>query len=314
MDIFPARHKLSHRNQPIFTLPRIARQTVPKYQLYGEHSTEVDDRYVHVESIRARSEPNSWHIRPHSHRDLHHLLLVLTGGGQMHAEDRLYDFAAPALIRVPACFVHGFRFATGTEGWIITSSNALLGRFQNDYPELEPVFSRAVVLPLLSPGPVQALFDRLVAEFQSPGPAHRAAMESSLVSLLVAVLRLSDDKTSSPPDRSADSPLVMRFLQLLDAGFRGTQSIADYVSMLHVSHERLRQACLRLTGVPPLEHLSCRRLLEAKRELLYTNMSIAQIAASCGLQDPAYFSRFFTKRCGVSPSVFRSTRRGMGNA
>jgi AraC family transcriptional activator of pobA len=48
-----------------------------------------------------------------------------------------------------------------------------------------------------------------------------------------------------------------------------------------------------------------RQLLEAKRQLLYTNMSVSEIAYALGFEDSAYFTRFFTQRAGCSPRNFR---------
>jgi AraC family transcriptional activator of pobA len=50
-------------------------------------------------------------------------------------------------------------------------------------------------------------------------------------------------------------------------------------------------------------------LLEAKRSLLYTGMSVGLIAEACGFPDPAYFSRFFTQRTGESPTAYRSKQQ-----
>jgi AraC family transcriptional activator of pobA len=46
-------------------------------------------------------------------------------------------------------------------------------------------------------------------------------------------------------------------------------------------------------------------LLEAKRSLIYTSMTVAQVADALGFADPAYFSRFFKRLSGLSPSDFR---------
>jgi AraC family transcriptional activator of pobA len=46
-------------------------------------------------------------------------------------------------------------------------------------------------------------------------------------------------------------------------------------------------------------------LVEAERQLRYTGMSVAQVAYFLGFEDPAYFTRFFSRRTGVSPKVFR---------
>ena len=52
--------------------------------------------------------------------------------------------------------------------------------------------------------------------------------------------------------------------------------------------------------------LQLRLLIEAERQLRYTSMSVAQVAFHLGFDDPAYFSRFFTRRMGLTPRAFRT--------
>ena len=112
------------------------RSEIPKYFLYGELNQDVDERFLHVESIAERSRLHDWDIKPHAHGNLHHLLFVTRGGGTMQAESVQQRFGRPALIRVPIAYVHGFRFEPETDGWIVTVSGTLLGRITSDYPEL----------------------------------------------------------------------------------------------------------------------------------------------------------------------------------
>ena len=54
-------------------------------------------------------------------------------------------------------------------------------------------------------------------------------------------------------------------------------------------------------------------LLEAQRNLHYTEATAAQIGLDLGFQDPAYFSRFFKRLTGVTPRRYRrDSRRGGG--
>jgi AraC family transcriptional activator of pobA len=57
-----------------------------------------------------------------------------------------------------------------------------------------------------------------------------------------------------------------------------------------------------------------RIILEAKRYLGFTAMPVSQIAFALGFADPAYFSRFFRDRVGMSPSVYRATLAEAGEA
>jgi len=288
-----------------------ARPEIPQYALYGEAVQDVDERFLHVESIAERSALHDWTIRPHAHRDLHHLLLVQKGGGVLHVEDEEHAFRAPALIALPRSCVHGFDFRPGTDGWIVTASGALMDRIERAYPALGPVQREVNVLKLTAATARAAasLFGALVTEFRGRLPARRIAAELLLIRIMVQTLRSTVEvKPDAAHHGGADAELAIRYRSLVEATFAKPMRVAEYAKRLFVSHERLRQACLRMTGSTPLELLNARRLLEAKRCLLYTNMSVAVIAEYCGFEDPAYFSRFFTRATGKSPLRYRSSR------
>ncbi len=46
-------------------------------------------------------------------------------------------------------------------------------------------------------------------------------------------------------------------------------------------------------------------MLEARRSLAYTRMTVSEVAYSLGFTDPAHFSRLFRKNMGLSPNAFR---------
>jgi AraC family transcriptional activator of pobA len=290
----------------------MARRTIPQYFLYGETTQDVDERFLHVESIAERSRRHDWTIRPHAHPDLFHLLLVLKGGGIFHAEGTAHAFGPSTLISVRRSCVHGFDFKTNTDGWIVTASGVLLGRMVREHAELAPVFEEAGIVPLApsSVASIGALFDALVAEFRGNLPVRRAAAESWLMTIAIATLRRKLELIpNAMRPQNADSLLAARFRALVEANYRSQWSIADYANKLCISQERLRVACVRTTGSSPLALLNARRLLEAKRSLLYTSMNVALVAESCGFPDPAYFSRFFTRGTGQSPRAYRLGKR-----
>ncbi|MGH8259179.1 MAG: helix-turn-helix domain-containing protein, partial [Steroidobacteraceae bacterium] len=74
---------------------------------------------------------------------------------------------------------------------------------------------------------------------------------------------------------------------------------------LGVSPKRLRAACVEATGKPPMRLVHERLMLEAKRLLTYTHLTVAQTAYELGFADPAYFSRFFSEHAGEPPIAFR---------
>ena len=53
-------------------------------------------------------------------------------------------------------------------------------------------------------------------------------------------------------------------------------------------------------------------MLEAKRGLIYTTLPVSKIGFDLGFNDPAYFSRFFTRRAGMSPAAYRKASDAEG--
>jgi AraC family transcriptional regulator, transcriptional activator of pobA len=286
------------------------RATIPRFFLYGEPPRDADEHFVHVETIADRSRLYEWRIRPHAHRDLHQLLLIFTGGGEMQAETQCHAFQAPALLIAPAGVVHGFAFTPETEGYVVTFADTLLRDLARDETAFTRLFQTPACASLAAdPAHTQELADtvpRLSRELVWKAPASNTAATARLTTLLVSAVRaLHEPADLTSAATSARTALVARFREKVESHLRMGLSVAQYAKALSVTPARLRAACLEVTGKPPARVLEERVLLEAKRNLTYTNMTVAETAYYLGFADPAYFSRFFSKHAGESPATFR---------
>ena len=286
------------------------RATIPRFFLYGEPPRDADEHFVHVETIADRSRLYEWRIRPHAHRDLHQLLLIFTGGGEMQAETQCHAFQAPALLIAPAGVVHGFAFTPETEGYVVTLADTLLRDLARDETAFTRLFQAPACASLAAdPAHTQELADtvpRLSRELVWKAPASNTAATARLTTLLVSAVRaLHEPADLTSAATSARTALVARFREKVESHLRMGLSVAQYAKALSVTPARLRAACLEVTGKPPARVLEERVLLEAKRNLTYTNMTVAETAYYLGFADPAYFSRFFSKHAGESPATFR---------
>jgi AraC-like DNA-binding protein len=82
-------------------------------------------------------------------------------------------------------------------------------------------------------------------------------------------------------------------------------SVQDYATELGLTVKQLREAVRRTTGSTPQELVLTTRLNNAKVLLAEEDLSVAAIARRVGYDDPAYFTRLFTARVGMSPRAFR---------
>lgn len=283
-------------------------ETVPSFYLYGEPSRAVAERFIHVEHIDDRSRPSEWTIRAHAHADLVQLFLVETGGGAMPVEDDRLVFAAPALLLIPAGVVHGFAWTSESSGAVLTLARPYVDALAARDTALAAIFTgpRALGLTPASLIDARASLAALMRELGGSSPGHRAAVEAELLRLLVLALRHLP--VDAAPGRSVPghhTALVVRYRALLDQRFRLREGVTRHAAALGVSESSLRAACARVAAVSPAAMLDRRALLEAKRALLYSNLSIAEVGYALGFADPAYFSRFFRRHAGCSPRRYR---------
>jgi AraC-like DNA-binding protein len=73
-------------------------------------------------------------------------------------------------------------------------------------------------------------------------------------------------------------------------------------------HRRFRA----LFGTTPFNFMLAGRLNQARRLLAGTELSIKEIAAAVGYDDPPYFTRVFTRKMHVAPSAYRASLRRYG--
>lgn len=289
---------------------------VPTFYLYGEAHRAVDERFVHVEALDDRSRPSEWTIRPHAHAELNHVFHIAGGGGIMRADAQSFDFVAPCLLIIAAGTVHGFHWHTESSGSVVTVATAHLQDLARHDEDLRRLFHAAAVVPLdaAQHAAIAAATGRLMQELGWAALGHRAAADAGLLDLMVTALRArhvrAPDDAGGALLRGYQAELVARLRQRIQERFRLREPVEAHARALGVTPGRLRAACARIARQAPSDMLDQRALLEAKRALLYSNASVAEIGYALGFPDPAYFSRFFTRHVGQPPTAFRCARGG----
>lgn len=283
---------------------------IPHYYLYGDQGTDVELDFLNIEAIHDRSGPHDWRIRPHAHPDHLQILVVREGGGTIRMEDSALPIPAPGILVVPAGIVHQIDFDRGTDGFVVTAALGCLKTASSGDPRLLQAAGRPAVYALDGTGvsipAVNDTFHWLHREYIWSAPGRRTAIMAQFMRILVVVFRLSITHQNLgivTPDRDYD--LLVRYRALLELHFRAKRSLAFYADLLAVTSARLNAACKTRTGKTASDLLYERIIVEAKRYLIYTESTVAQVAHLIGFDDPAYFNRFFARRAGVSPGAFR---------
>jgi AraC family transcriptional activator of pobA len=138
----------------------------------------------------------------------------------------------------------------------------------------------------------------------------RLAMRGYLALIAIEVARLaaSRARTGAVTLRPAD-PTVAKLRQLVEAHFHSQRLLDFYADALAMTPDRLNDHVKRATGVTAGHLIRQRVLTEAKRQLVFTNQPIHDIAYDLAFSDPSHFARFFRKQTGTTPQAFREQSR-----
>ena len=102
-------------------------------------------------------------------------------------------------------------------------------------------------------------------------------------------------------ESSQKKQLLNEFRKLVNNRFSSLRTTKDYARELNISPNYLNALCQEFFFKTVSEILQERVILEAKRMLMHTSLSISEIAYKLGFNDNSYFGRYFKKVVGMTP-------------
>lgn len=279
---------------------------IPVFKLYGENSSWWTPDLLHYETIASRSSLHGWEIKPHRHSNLYQLFYVQKGYARLNIEGKESVFNEGVVQWVSPLCVHGFSFSSDVQGCVLTIASSMISNFEKRMKSPLAFNVSALNLEIGRDREyLDFLFDSLRREYMRSEAGRELALESWINILLTWLQRRSLEKKDTTEFRSKGHVSFSRFSNLVEQHYHEQWSVQRYAQELGVSVVRLNTICQQLCQQTALQFIHQRVLLEAKRNLLYTVMSIANISDRLGFSEQAYFSRFFKRLTGTTPNAFR---------
>ena len=158
----------------------------------------------------------------------------------------------------------------------------------------------------------EAIITSLQSEFQVNDNLKEEMLRILLKHFIIHATRVARKNLHITPDMEESFNSVRRFYVLVDQHFKEKKQVQDYADMLCKSPKTLSHL-LSLYNLPsPLKVIHQRVEAEAKRHLLYSEMTAKEIAHLLGFEDQASFSRFFKKVSGESITKYKRQLKESG--
>lgn len=249
---------------------------------------------------------------PHRH-DYYTVILIEQAAGEHLVDYQTYTFQPLEVYFISPGQVHQVVARTKPRGWVFTFSRDFL--VENNIPE-SFITNINLFQPFGESPPLKidkVTFERLldiIRQMQECLPMELSYRSRALGALLQLFLIHCNNSSNLNPthlDEENSGVCILRdFKHLVDARYHQWHKVNDYAAEVHLSPKYLSQTVKQFTGKSAKEFIQDRLVLEAKRLLLHTDLSVKEVAYKIGFEEPLHFSAFFKKKAGVSPSSFRA--------
>lgn len=293
-------------------------QAIPDIHIGRVYDQRDPECEVHYETFGRLADFFGRNTPPHRHYCFFQVHLLVRGSIRLNLDGQVYYGQAPLVIFTPPTIPHSFYSEEDTDGHVLTVRQEVVRGWYKAMPGQWPeaLLREAAFIELARlPAECAVDFDSLVAsvellqkEFGRDAKGHLALLLALGESAFVHLSRLlvaSEPVAAQRQERSEDLRVFLNFCDLVEAHFRDHLTLTEYAGRLSVTEARLNDICRRMADLPSKEVVHERLLQEARRLLRYSAVPVTEISYQLGFADPAYFSRFFTKRTGVPPSQFR---------
>lgn len=266
---------------------------------------KVNDKISSIEHIKIA--PFRKYIRktlPHKHNKYLELVYFVKGKGYHVIDHQKIDVKPAVFFIVRKEQVHFWNLDEEPEGFVIIIKKSFIDECFDI--EIKKLIANITAFTHLYPednATIEQLFQLLNDEYQLQKKGSTAVIEGLLKVLLSKLLR------SEKPKLVVNDTLYYQYIELLSQNKNSSNKVEYYASLLNTSPQNLNANCRIECDKSASQVLSEFVINEAKRLLLYTNLTIIEISHSLSFNDNSHFTKYFKRFTGVTPSVFRSKEK-----
>lgn len=261
---------------------------------------------VEVSTVSSMVERGGSRLFDHVQRPEFHFLLVATSGHGSHMLDFTDHPLEPgSVLWVRPGQIQRWGDTTAYDAWVLIFPADLLSTTTEHLTEAGsaggPCWWSAQEAAAADAHGLVDLIARTAADPALPRELRAPTLKHLLSALL---LRLTAQARTRPGAPSGSEPWLA-FRDLIDQQHARHHDVAWYAQRLGWSTRTLARAARAATGKSPKDLIDERVLLEARRLLAHTDLTVAQVGESTGFDDSSNFGTWFRLRAGQTPTEFR---------
>ena len=237
--------------------------------------------------------------RPHGHKRYYELIYLTEGAGWHYIDFQRYPVVPHTYYLICPGQVHHWDLSEVPRGYVLMVKE----EFLEQHPAPVALDELPATLALAPATDARAVWELMEREYQQPDAPHVAAALAAYLHLLL--VQLWRGRTNPQVRSHLLPPLVQAYKQCVEENYPRQHLVKQYANQLHITPRYLNLQCQQALGQPASQVIARCLVREAKRQLLFTAKTVAQIAGDLGFADPSYFSKFYRKQTGQVPGEYR---------
>lgn len=261
-----------------------------EYTIANILQTHQGDIPYYVGTFEGTDDPDiEW---PHRHA-FYSLVWFTEGNGFYVVDFQEYEIRKDRIFSVSPRQVHNWDYSENSRGYVLMIDLAFARQLQ-----LEPLYP---YVDITTQAPfLQQIFGNLLDESTRQDALSTKTIQSAISYLYSLLARIADNNPNPYPAVNE----TIEALRKLIYENNTLQKVEDYARKMNLPEDTFNTMVKTFTGISAKQYILDLKITEAKRQLIYSQFNINEIAFNLGFEDPSYFTRLFKKKTGLSPSAF----------
>lgn len=250
----------------------------------------------------------------YDHQDDYYIFVLLeSGSGCGMVDFQELQLEAGDLCIIQPGQVHRFISSVDTQGWMLFVDSRFIGNEEKEALDRFALHASKMAVGTEAGVEMRQMLMLLHGRLNSTTRQESLAVTGRLAEAFIAMVAEAIQPTYHDGLRHnrRQVEILLKLRSLLCEHLHTSHQPSFYASRLSISTVYLYEVVKQVTGMSTARYIRNEIMLQAKRRLAHTDLTINQLAYELGFEDQAYFSRLFTQAAGITPSQFRSKYLGL---
>lgn len=283
---------------------------IPEISLWKEKKTQITGfEFVSLEELLAIESKQTDYSPYFPHRLNFFAILIITDGEANHVVDfEVHTLRKGDVMVISKGQIHAFDDTSEYNGCLVLFTEAFMQKYmaQSTIAQINHLYNYFLRQEkITNPKRNQILLDVLNMELENDTPS----LPNIIGSLLsMYMLRLHDECICTEIFSVDNKHLEYfnLFRTLVEEKFMETRDAKVYASDLSISYKHLNEVCKEVVQNTAKAFIDSYVILEAKRMLVSTSLSVKEIAFALGFDEPTNFRKYFKKHTNLTTAEFRN--------